>query len=128
MLYDHVDLRINDLAKTRSLYDALLPAIGCSEVREDAESVCYYWPGGDRAKPFFGLVRDPGHRPNGSRLAFRAGSRAEVDRLAAVAEAAGARAFEAPHVCREYTPFYYAAFFEDAEGNKLEVCFREAPV
>ena len=56
---------------------------------------------------------------------MRAADRAEVDRLAAIAREAGAAAFEAPHVCEEYTPFYYAAFFEDADGNKLEICYRE---
>ena len=127
MLFDHVDLRVSDLSKVRPLYDALLPAMGFSRVAEDADSICYYQPGEDRSVPFFGLDLDPGHRPNGSRLALRAGSRAEVDRLAQIARDAGAGAFEAPHVCEEYTPFYYAAFFQDADGNKLEICFREAP-
>ena len=52
-------------------------------------------------------------------------SRAEVDRLAEIARASGATAFEPPHVCEEYTPFYYATFFEDADGNKLEICYRK---
>jgi catechol 2,3-dioxygenase-like lactoylglutathione lyase family enzyme len=127
MLYDHADLRVCDLAKARGLYDALLPALGCSRIESDGDSVCYYRPGPERWAPFFGLVLDPLHRPNGTRLALRAGSRAEVERLAAIARDAGAAAFEAPHLCEEYTPSYYAAFFEDADGNKLEICFREAP-
>lgn len=113
--------------KVRRLYDALLPAMGYSRVSEDEESICYYTPDGDRAKPFFGIVLDSGHSPNGSRIALRAADRADVDRLAEVARAAGATAFEPPHVCEEYTPFYYATFFEDAEGNKLEICYRERP-
>ncbi len=127
MLFDHVDLRVSDLVKTRGLYDALLPAMGFSRLGEDAESICYYRPGDDRAAPFFAIDADPGHRPNGSRIALRAADRAEVDRLAEIAHAAGATAFEAPHVCEEYTPFYYAVFFEDADGNKLEICYREMP-
>jgi catechol 2,3-dioxygenase-like lactoylglutathione lyase family enzyme len=127
MLFDHVDLRVSDFAKTRGLYDALLPAMGFSRIAQDDQTICYYRPGGDRSIPFFGIDCDPGHRPNGTRLALRAASRAEVDRLAGVAKDAGATAFEAPHVCEEYTPFYYATFFEDADGNKLEICYREAP-
>ncbi len=127
MLFDHVDLRVGDFARVRKLYDALLPAMGFSRLAEDADSICYYRPGGSRSEPFLGLVLDPRHRPNGTRLAFRATSRAEVDRLAEVTSVAGATAFEPPHVCEEYTPFYYACFFEDAEGNKLEICYREAP-
>jgi catechol 2,3-dioxygenase-like lactoylglutathione lyase family enzyme len=128
MLFDHADLRVSDFAKVRPLYDALLPAMGFSRVAEDADSICYYHPGDDRAAPFFGLVLDPEHRPNGTRLALRGVDRADVDRLAAIARAAGATAFEPPHVCSEYTPFYYATFFDDADGNKLEVCYRERPV
>ncbi len=126
-LFDHVDLRVGDLRKVRGLYDALLTAMGYGRIVEDADSICYYTPGGERSAPFFGIDLDPGHRVNGTRIALRAGSRADVDRLAAVARDAGATAFEAPHVCEEYTPFYYASFFEDAEGNKLEICYREAP-
>ncbi len=127
MLFDHVDLRVSDLARARPLYDALLGALGFANIVEDADSVCYYRAEGDRSAPFFGLVLDRGHRPNGSRLALMASSRAEVDRLAAIAEGHGAAAFEPAQLCEEYTPWYYATFFEDAEGNKLEVCFREAP-
>ena len=127
MLFDHVDLRVSDFAKTRRLYDALLPAMGFSRIAEDDETICYYQPGGDRSIPFFGIDLNPDHRANGTRLALRASSRAEVDRLAGIAKDAGATAFEAPHVCEEYTPFYYATFFEDADGNKLEICYREAP-
>ncbi len=127
MLYDHVDLRVSDLLKVRTLYDSLLPAMGFTRLAEDADSICYYDPGDSRAAPFLGLVVDPEHRPNGTRVAFRAADRAGVDRLAELAKAAGARAFEPAHLCGEYTPSYYATFFEDADGNKLEICYRERP-
>lgn len=127
MLFDHIDLRVGSLTSARRLYDALLPAMGYSRIAEDSQTICYYRPCDDRSAPFFGIDEDPGHRPNGSRIALRAADRAEVDRLAAIAHEAGATAFEAPHVCEEYTPFYYATFFEDASGNKLEICYRAAP-
>jgi hypothetical protein len=85
MLFDHVDLRVSDFGKTRQLYDALLPAMGYTRIAEDEESICYYRPNPDRKEPFFAINVDPGHRPNGSRIALRAGDRGEVDRLAAIA-------------------------------------------
>jgi catechol 2,3-dioxygenase-like lactoylglutathione lyase family enzyme len=127
MLFDHVDLRVSDLTKARGLYDALLPAMGYARIAADDESVCYYRPGEERKEPFFGIVLDPNHRPNGSRIALRGADRDDVDRLAAVARDAGATAFEGPHVCVAYTPFYYAAFFEDPDGNRLEICYRAEP-
>jgi predicted lactoylglutathione lyase len=128
MLFDHVDLRVSDLANVRRLYDALLPAMGYTRISEDADSICYYDPENDRAKPFFGIIVDDQHEPDGSRIALRASSRAEVDQLASIAQSAGATAFEPPHHCEEYTPFYYATFFEDVDGNKLEICYRGAPI
>jgi catechol 2,3-dioxygenase-like lactoylglutathione lyase family enzyme len=127
MLFDHVDLRVSDFAKVRTLYDALLPAMGFSQISEDGETVCYYRPAEPREAAFFGIMRDPKHRPNGSRIALRGRDRADVDRLAEVVRAAGAGAFEPPHICEDYTPFYYATFFEDADGNKLEICYRADP-
>jgi catechol 2,3-dioxygenase-like lactoylglutathione lyase family enzyme len=126
LLFDHVDLRVSDFAKVRKLYDALLPAMGYTHVDEDAETITYYQPGGERTAPFFGLNLDPKHRPNGTRIALYASSRADVDRLSETARLAGATAFEPPSLVEEYSPFYYASFFEDADGNKLEICYREA--
>ena len=33
-----------------------------------------------------------------------------------------------PEICKDYSPGYYAFFFEDPDGNKLEICCREKPV
>jgi len=84
----------------------------------------YYRPKPAPSSPFFGLMLDEHHRPNGTRIAFRADSRVEVDRLASVALAAGAQAFEAPEQYAS-TPVYYAAFFEDVDGNRLEISYTE---
>src|SRR5947207_13905668 len=39
-----------------------------------------------------------------------------------------ARRLKGPEVCVDYSPGYYAFFFEDPDGNKLEICCRESPV
>lgn len=122
MLHDHVDLRVADLAKSRPLYDAVLPALGYTRVTGDATGAYYHHPGRDA--DFFGITEDRSHRANGTRIAFAAIDRAQVDSLAELARDAGAAAFEPPHLCTEYNDDYYAAFFEDASGNKLEICFR----
>lgn len=124
-MYDHVDQRVADLAQTRPLYAALMEAMGFTQLSEGVESICWYHPRAPKTSPFFSLVADSGHRPNGTRIAFRAAERPDVDRLAEIALRAGARHLEPPHECTEYTPRYYAAFFEDADGNKLEVCCRD---
>ena len=125
MLYDHIDLRVSDLARARRFYDPLMTALGFARFDTDGRNINYHLPSPDRAKPFFGLMEERGHRGNASRIAFRAASREDVDRLANIAKDAGARAFEAPENYEADAPWYYATFFEDPDGNKLEICYRE---
>jgi catechol 2,3-dioxygenase-like lactoylglutathione lyase family enzyme len=126
MLFDHVDLRVRSLAATRRLYDALLPAMGYTRLNEGSESVGYHRSDEAPVDDFIWVVEDADHRPNGTRIAFAAAQRDEVNRLAAIAQSAGAREFEQPALIEEYGDNYYAAFFEDPEGNKLEICCRKA--
>jgi len=125
MLFDHIDMRVRGLANVRPLLDPLLSAMGYSEFNIDDGSIGYHQPGEDGTRPFLWVIENTQHAPGLSRIAFAAATRSDVDRLASIAQAAGARAFEAPHIASEYGPFYYAAFFEDAEGNKYEICCRK---
>jgi predicted lactoylglutathione lyase len=58
---------------------------------------------------------------NENRIAFWAGSNAEVERLAEVVVKAGAKNMEGPAF---EAPGYFAVFFEDASGNRFEICHR----
>ena len=128
MLLDHVDFRVRDFETARRFYDALLPALGLSRINADDESAGYHQPAETGGEAFFWVVSDPQHRPSGTRVALHAASRSEVDRLAAIAQDAGAENFEPPDLITEYGANYYAAFFEDPEGNKLEICCRLAAI
>ena len=122
--FDHIDLRVHDLAAARSLYDALLPALGLTDIHETDGAIEYYEPRRtDAPTRFVGLNASPGHRGDASRIALTARSAADVDRLASIAAAAGARNVEGPEIPYS-SEQYYAAFFDDASGNKLEICYR----
>ena len=60
-------------------------------------------------------------------LAFRAASRAEVDKLHSELRQIGATIVSPPREYPEYTPpGYYALFFKDLEGIKYEiVCYEQ---
>jgi len=60
---------------------------------------------------------------NENRIAFRLASNDEVDRLAAVARDAGAVGLSGPKPM-PYGPGYYAAYFDDPSGNRLELYVR----
>jgi catechol 2,3-dioxygenase-like lactoylglutathione lyase family enzyme len=121
---DHVDLRVGDVARAKSFYDAFLKEYGFRGKTQPDGSQLYYRLEERRVCEVIVVNGEPKHRPNANRLAFFAATRADVDRIAAVAQAAGARAYEAPAACPEYTASYYAAFFEDPDGNRLEVVCR----
>lgn len=70
---------------------------------------------------FVGLIEDKGHRANSNRIAFHVATRSQVDRIAATLRHIGT-AVEGPATCLEYGTSFYAAFFEDPSGNRLELC------
>ena len=82
---------------------------------------------GEGKREFFGFTEDPDHRPNGNRISFWADTPEEVDRVAEVVRRAGGKVLEGPETCLDYTPHYYAFFWEDPDGNKLEICCRTRP-
>ena len=118
--YDHIDLRVPRLADVTSFYESLLPALGFTRDGR-VEGWLQFEAADANITEFFGVTQSPRHVPNENRIAFWAESVSEVDRLAEVARRAGARNIEGP---MQYEPGYYAVFFEDPCGNRLEICHR----
>jgi len=135
-LLDHIDLRVKNMDVAAKFYAKFLPQLGF--VREKHEPAppeshgedfhTFYSAGGDRPSEFFGFTEDKNHRPNGTRIAFWAETRRNVDELAKLVREAGGSNLEGPEVVPDYSPGYYAFFFEDPDGNKLEICCRANPV
>jgi catechol 2,3-dioxygenase-like lactoylglutathione lyase family enzyme len=126
--FDHIDLRVKDMTAARKFYQQILPALGFIHEKPGRYFHTFYSAGGDTPSEFFGLSPDKNHKPNRTRIAFWADTRKEVDRVAKLVRQAGGKKLEGPEVCRGYSPGYYALFFEDPDGNKLEICCREKPV
>ena len=125
-LFDHIDLRVREMVPAKRFYSRLLPEIGFT-VDSSGKEWCIFQAAGKGPVEFFGFTEARDHQPNDNRLAFWAANRAEVDRLADVVRDAGGLNLEGPEPCREYSPGYYALFFEDPSGNKLEICCRDSP-
>ena len=125
--FDHIDLRVKDVSRAQKFYEQILPAIGFTKAGDQGpEWFSFYADGGGKTE-FFGFTEDPDHQPNGTRISFWAETREEVDRVAEVVKRAGGKVLEGPELCVEYTPDYYAFFWEDPDGNKLEICCRTKP-
>jgi catechol 2,3-dioxygenase-like lactoylglutathione lyase family enzyme len=104
------------------LYETLLPALGFVHDAEIKGWLQYDAIGEDGTlRDFFGVTESPNHVANENRIAFWADTDADVDRLASILANAGAKNLEGPGF---EAPGYYAVFFEDASGNRFEICHR----
>jgi len=117
--FDHVDLRVSHLEQAVPFYARLLPALGFTR---DAKIKGWFQLESETGE-FFGIKEDPRHVPNQNRVAFRAASPAEVDSLAGLLHEIEASNVEGPEWV---SANYYAIFFEDPSGNRLEFVFRTA--
>jgi predicted lactoylglutathione lyase len=120
--YDHIDLRVQSLAEARPFYEAILPALGFTRNVKIEGWLQFEAAGTDGATEFFGVTESSRHIANECRIAFWADSTSEVDRLAEIVVRAGARNVEGPGNYEGHG--YYAVFFEDHSGNRLEICHR----
>jgi Predicted lactoylglutathione lyase len=120
-IFDHIDLRVPDLAAARKFYDRLLPRLGFTVEQKIPGWVSYHAPG-EGPTEFFGFIESRDFRPNENRIAFRADSNASVDAFPPFLREIGAKNIEGP--CFEEEGYYYAIFFEDPFGNRLEICHR----
>jgi len=124
MIISHVDLRVRDRVKATEFYDAFLNLLGA--VKSEGPSFTTWeipppdagddWEGDE----WFGITEDPAMIPGPSRIAFSAPSRGTVDAIVVYLPAIGARNIEMDDGM--YGSAYYACFFDDPDGNKLEIC------
>ncbi len=124
-LLSHIDLRVRDRVRSKAFYDALLGDLGFirREASNGRHTLTVPTPlRGPSDFEWFGFTEDASPVPNSNRIAFVATSNDEVDRVADVLRRIGARNLEGPNY--DEGPGYYAVFFEDPDGHRLEVCCR----
>jgi len=123
--FQHIDLRVNDLEQAWAFYSKILPGIGFEEGHEGKIYSGFDAHGEPPDQAWFGFTEDKNHRANANRIAFWAESRERVDAIGGLVKSAGAKNISGPKECPDYSRTYYAIFFEDPFGNRLEVCYRE---
>jgi catechol 2,3-dioxygenase-like lactoylglutathione lyase family enzyme len=132
---DHIQVTVRDMALAVPFYDLLLPLLGFSKERRTSAVIekhdFFVLEYSHRllafaiTSPRKAFQNEEVHRRRPGalhHLAFRAESRAEVDRLYEEVKAIGALIVAAPREYPEYTPAgYYAFFFKDPDGIKYEI-------
>jgi catechol 2,3-dioxygenase-like lactoylglutathione lyase family enzyme len=134
-IIDHIEITVKDMSVAVPFYDKLMPLLGfdvrrtVSALMADHEKhvVQYEHPrlGFAITSPRKVFAEQAIHRRRPGalhHLAFKAATRAEVDRLHLELQRIGAAIVSSPREYPEYTPpGYYALFFKDPEGIKYEI-------
>lgn len=119
-MFDHVGLKVRDLAASRAFYTAALGALNLVAGSSGDDYAGFGPPGA----PALWLHWPPGPGAAGAHVALRAATRDQVHRFHAAGLAAGGRDNGPPGPRPDYGADYYAAFLLDPDGHNIEaVCF-----
>ena len=126
----HVDLVCRDLERSLAFYAAVLGPLGLEPPflveGERGEAIHYLRfpaPGSGSLGLRQALAEQPFelYAPGLHHVAFAVEAHDDVDRAWAAAVAAGAEVLHEPQLWPRYHPSYYATFFLDPDGFRLEV-------
>ena len=119
----YVILGTNNLPRARSFYDALLAEMGVKRMMEFGERGSAWAAAMD--KPMLCIMTPYDKRPatvgNGVMVGIAADSRDQVDRVHKKALELGGTDEGSPGLRPEGGEGFYAAYFRDLDGNKLDV-------
>ncbi len=124
-MFSHVMVGSNDIARSKTFYDALAGAIGGKPGREDAKGrLVYAHDGGVLmvSKPIDGK---PATHANGGTIGFKAASAEQAQAWHAAGVTHGGTSIEDPPGVRQGSAGpIYLAYLRDPDGNKLCAVYR----
>jgi catechol 2,3-dioxygenase-like lactoylglutathione lyase family enzyme len=126
----YVTIGHNGIDQSAAFYDAAFAPLGYVQTFKDPGSGWVGYGPKEKAEGLPDIMLAKPHDGgtatfgNGSMLAFKAGSRANVDAFHAAALAAGGKDEGAPGVRGTFEPPFYGAYVRDPAGNKLCAYFR----
>lgn len=122
---NHLSLTVSDRQKSEPFYDRILQFMGYQQVEKNEEFIMW-WKEDAGAILIYNSRQDSPHKthdrysPGLHHLAFNAESREQVDKLYQIVLNVGATVLDSPAEYNQYAPGYYAFYFADPDGIKLE--------
>ncbi len=137
-IIDHIQITVKDFNRAEAFYDKLMPLLGFDLSKKgkgrvdqhDFDVVEYVHPniviGINSPREVFKNEEVHRRKPGSlHHLAFRAESREQINQLYLQIKAIGANIVDEPKFYPQHGENYYALFFKDPDGIKLEVMFEE---
>lgn len=119
-MYSHNMVGSNDLAKSKTFYDAIFKAIGGKEAVQDDKGRLIYMHNGGLFIVTTPINGEPATHANGGTIGFAMDNPAHADAWHAAGVAAGGTTCEDPPGVREGGfGKLYLAYLRDPDGNKL---------
>lgn len=118
----YVMVGTNNLEKASAFYDALLGQLGAQRNMESDDFIA--WSNGEGTTSFSIIKPNDGNSAsvgNGVMMAFAAPDHATVDKLHAMALEMGGTCEGPPGPRPDFNPDFYAGYFRDLDGNKMNI-------
>src|SRR3989344_4357411 len=124
-MFDHIQIKVSDFAKSRPFYEAVMKTLGYGVVFEEDGVVVGF---GTSPHDMFEIRQASEKVPlsAATHIAFVAKSENAVRAFYTIALGLGAKDNGAP-AFRDYEPGYFAAFVIDQNGHNLEAVYKKQP-
>lgn len=122
----HIKLSVSNIEKSKNFYDKLFTQLGYTKVCDEIDAAGWKTPSG------FGIwieqaeSKKPPYKfsaPGIHHFCFKASSEKEVDKIYQFLLQEKVHIFDSPEHYPQYTKDYYAVFFADPDGIKLELAY-----
>lgn len=122
--FRHLMVYVTDIHRSREFYNQVLDFFGYS-MGHESDTYCMWNPNKQGCSFGIRVAEKRGPYVKGvagfQHLAFSAENRDQINELHELLIKIDAIVLDAPCECPEYSPTYYAVYFEDPDGMKLEL-------
>ena len=121
----HLGLNVSNFAESSKFYSKLFEVLGFKRIKLSENKAAW------TTREGFGIwlyqsqtgQKKVSSAPGLQHLCFKAKTKTDVDKVYALLLKIKTRVFGEPKLMKEYLPNYYAVYFADPDGIKLEVAY-----